>query len=144
MVNRRQRVTALTALVTCLALAGLGLLAGFPHGFGEAALAASAGAAVLAAGGFAAVTLLAARPVPGRAALGTGPTAVAYPLYFRGLRFAAASTGALLTLLEPLTAAVLAALVLGDRLGVTGIAGATLLAAAVVLTTRARSGRLGG
>jgi drug/metabolite transporter (DMT)-like permease len=29
------------------------------------------------------------------AALGTGPTAVAYTLYFRGLRTAAASTGAL-------------------------------------------------
>jgi hypothetical protein len=34
-------------------------------------------------------------------ALGTGPTAVAYTLYFRDLRSAAASTGALLTLLEP-------------------------------------------
>ena len=46
-------------------------------------------------------------------ALGTGPTAVAYTLYFRGLRSAAASTGALLSLLEPLTGTVLAALLLG-------------------------------
>src|ERR1700730_4784799 len=50
-------------------------------------------------------------------ALGTGPTAVAYTLYFRGLRSAAASTAALLTLLEPLTGTILAAILLGERLG---------------------------
>ena len=70
-------------------------------------------------------------------ALGIGPTAVAYTLYFRGLRKASASTGALLTLIEPLTAAVLAALVLGNRLSATGIAGAAMLLAAVVRTVRA-------
>jgi DME family drug/metabolite transporter len=69
-------------------------------------------------------------------ALGTGPTAVAYTLYFRGLRTAAASTAALLALLEPLTGAILAALILGDRLGATGIAGAAILATAVILTVR--------
>ncbi|HET9970727.1 MAG TPA: DMT family transporter [Streptosporangiaceae bacterium] len=71
------------------------------------------------------------------AALGIGPTAVAYTLYFRGLRKASASTAALLTLIEPLTAAVLAALVLGNRLSVTGIAGAVILLAAVARTMRA-------
>jgi DME family drug/metabolite transporter len=70
------------------------------------------------------------------AALGIGPTAVAYTLYFRGLRTAAASTAALLALIEPLTAAVLAALVLGNRLSATGIAGAIMLLAAVVRTVR--------
>jgi DME family drug/metabolite transporter len=74
------------------------------------------------------------------AALGAGPTAAAYTLYFRGLRNASASTAALLTLIEPLAAAALAALVLGDRLGVTGIAGAALLLAAVVRTVRAEPG----
>ena len=49
---------------------------------------------------------------------------MAYTLYFRGLRSAAVSTAALLTLLEPLTGAVLAALLLGERLSATGIAGA--------------------
>jgi DME family drug/metabolite transporter len=73
------------------------------------------------------------------AALGIGPTAVAYTLYFRGLREASASTAALLSLIEPITAAVLAALVLGDRLSVTGIAGAVVLLAAVVRTVRADS-----
>jgi DME family drug/metabolite transporter len=74
-------------------------------------------------------------------ALGTGPTAVAYTLYFRGLRSAAASTAALLTLLEPLTGAVLAALLLGERLSATGIAGAVVIATAVILTVRANRGR---
>ena len=73
------------------------------------------------------------------AALGIGPTAVAYTLYFRGLRKAPASTAALLSLIEPLTAAVLAALVLGDRLSATGIAGAVMLLAAVIRTVRADS-----
>lgn len=61
------------------------------------------------------------------------PTAVAYTCYFRGLRTAPAALGALMALLEPLTAAVLAAVLLGDRLGGAGIAGALLLGAAVVL-----------
>jgi len=74
------------------------------------------------------------------AALGAGPTAIAYTLYFRGLRNASASTAALVTLIEPLAAAALAAVVLGDRLGVTGIAGAALLLAAVVRTVRAEPG----
>ena len=77
-------------------------------------------------------------------ALGTGPTAVAYTLFFRGLRSAAASTAALLTLLEPLTATVLAAVLLGERLSVTGIAGAVVIATAVLLTVRANRGGLGG
>jgi drug/metabolite transporter, DME family len=74
------------------------------------------------------------------AALAVGPTAAAYLLYFRGLRTAPASTAALLSLIEPLAAAALAALVLGDRLSVTGLAGAALLLAAVVRTVRADHG----
>jgi drug/metabolite transporter, DME family len=69
-------------------------------------------------------------------ALGTGPTAVAYTLYFRGLRTASASTGALLSLLEPLTATVLAVLLLGNRLSAAGVAGALLLGLAVMMTAR--------
>ena len=75
-------------------------------------------------------------------ALGTGPTAVAYTLYFRGLRTVAASTAARLALLEPLTGAILAALLLGERLSATGIAGAAIIGAAVILTVQAdRGGR---
>jgi DME family drug/metabolite transporter len=75
-------------------------------------------------------------------ALGLVPTAVAYTCYFRGLRSASAGIGVLMALLEPLTAAVLAALVLGDRLGAAGIAGGLLLGAALVLSAlAARSAR---
>jgi len=73
-------------------------------------------------------------------ALGTGPTAVAYTLYFRGLRSAAASTAALLTLLEPLTGAILAAVVLDEQLSITGMAGAAIIGAAVILAVRADRG----
>lgn len=170
-----RRAGRLAPVAACLALTGLGLLVGLPSGFSETAVLASAGMAVLAAGGFAAVTLTGARPVPGLdeltvtgfgftfggllliplaaavgglsfrpgpqavgllIALGIGPTAVAYTLYFRGLRTAAASTAALLTLLEPLTGAILAAFVLGQRLSAAGIAGAVTLLAAVLVTVR--------
>lgn len=69
-------------------------------------------------------------------ALVIGPTALAYTLYYRGLRTEAASTAALLTLLEPLTAAILGTAFLGDRLGVTGIAGAVILGMALVRAVR--------
>jgi len=73
-------------------------------------------------------------------ALGTGPTAVAYTLFFRGLRTAGASTATLLTLLEPLTGAILATFILGQRLSATGIAGAAILVAAVIVTVRGADG----
>jgi DME family drug/metabolite transporter len=175
-----RRTGRFAAATTGLALTGLGLLVGLPSGYRQTTVRASAAMALLAAAGFAAVTLVSSRPVPGLddvtvtgfgftlgglvlmplaqavggvgftpdpaiigllIALGTGPTAVAYTLYFRGLRTAAASTGALLTLLEPLTGAVLAAVVLGERLTASGIAGAVIIAAAVVLTVRANRER---
>jgi DME family drug/metabolite transporter len=175
----------LAVLTTGLAVTGLGLLVGLPSGFRESAVLASAGMAVLAAAGFAAITLISMRPVAGLddlavtgfgftigglllmpaaglaggiafrpglpaigllVALGTGPTAVAYTLYFRGLRTVAASTAARLALLEPLTGAILAALLLGERLSATGIVGAAIIGAAVILTVQADrgGGRVGG
>ncbi len=68
-------------------------------------------------------------------ALGLVPTALAYLSYFRGLRSQSSTTGALVTLLEPLTGTALAALVLGERLGLAGAIGAALLLGAVLLTT---------
>jgi DME family drug/metabolite transporter len=67
-------------------------------------------------------------------ALAVGPTALAYTLYFRGLPRSTAGTGAVLSLLEPLTATVLGVLFLGNRLSPAGTAGAVLLAAAVLGT----------
>lgn len=73
--------------------------------------------------------------------LGLVPTAIAYGCYFIGLREAAASTGTVTALLEPLTGTVLAVLLLGDRLTAIGAAGAALLAVSVTAETwRARTG----
>lgn len=63
--------------------------------------------------------------------LGLVPTAVAYGCYFVGLREAAASTGTVTALLEPLTGTALAVALLGDRLTAPGAAGAALLAVSV-------------
>lgn len=67
------------------------------------------------------------------AALGVVPTALAYAAYFTGLRTAPAGVAALLALLEPLTAAGLAAAVLGERLTPVQLVGAALLTVALVL-----------
>jgi DME family drug/metabolite transporter len=156
-----------------LALVGIVALVGLP-GAGLDAGQALLGAlfAVASGAGFAAMTLLASKPVPGvDAALVTGPafalgglvllvsaaagpgvgftldpaafallaafavlpTALAYTLYFRGLALTTAAVGAVTALLEPLTATVLSAVVLGERLGVAGTIGALLVGAAVVL-----------
>jgi drug/metabolite transporter, DME family len=171
----RRRLDKAGVARTALALAGLGLLVGLPSsGYGPVAVLESAGMALLASAGFAALTVISASPVPGLreetvtglgftagglallplaaatggltfqptiaalgwlAALAAGPTALAYTLYFRGLRHAPASTGALLSLLEPLTATILSVAFLGNRLSPTGITGAALLAAAVLSTT---------
>lgn len=156
-------------VVACgLAVLGLGLLVGCS---GEGQVVAGAGSALLAAAGFAGMTLLGARPGPepalaavgpaltiGGAALlavaaatdGIGfaptgqsvgllvafavlPTALVYALYFRGLTTAPPAVAAVVILLEPLTGAVLAAVLLGERLGVAGLTGAVLLVGAVVL-----------
>lgn len=68
--------------------------------------------------------------------LGVVPTALAYVAYFRGLGESRPVVAALSALLEPLTAAVLAAVLLGDRLGVAGWCGAALLAGAIAVSYR--------
>lgn len=55
-----------SAATMCLALTGLGLLVGLPSGgFSETAALAGAALSVVTASGFAAMTLIGARPVPG-------------------------------------------------------------------------------
>jgi DME family drug/metabolite transporter len=63
--------------------------------------------------------------------LGVATLAVAYALLYAGLRTVTGSAALVATLLEPVTAAVVAAIVLGERLGVVGIIGAALILVAV-------------
>ena len=65
---------------------------------------------------------------------------VGLPSGFRETAVLASAGMAVLTLLEPLTGAVLADLLLGERLSATGIAGAVIIATAVILTVRANRG----
>lgn len=63
--------------------------------------------------------------------LGVLTMAIAYLLFYAGLRTAPGSSAVIATLLEPLTAAVLAAVVLGERLGAAGVLGGLLILLAV-------------
>lgn len=65
--------------------------------------------------------------------LGTVPTAVAYGAYFVGLRHAHPTAAALATMLEPLTATILAVTLHDERLTTAGLAGAALICAALGL-----------
>lgn len=70
--------------------------------------------------------------------LATVPSFVAYFFYQRGLRDVPASMATIVTLLEPLVAAVLAWFFFDERLGVIGLAGGALLLISIwVLSTRA-------
>lgn len=64
------------------------------------------------------------------------PTALAYGMYFRGLTRASSATAGVTTLLEPLTATVLAVVLLGDRPTWLTWAGAALLLLSVVDAAR--------
>ncbi len=71
--------------------------------------------------------------------LGVIATVVAYGLFYAGLRTTPGSVAMILTLLEPVTAVGLAAVLLGERLTVANVLGGTLLVAAVaVLALRPR------
>src|SRR4051794_25813374 len=63
--------------------------------------------------------------------LGVATLALAYALLYAGLRTVTGSAALVATLLEPVTAAVLAAIILGERLGLLGIIGAALILVAV-------------
>lgn len=74
--------------------------------------------------------------------LGAVPTALAYGLFLSGMRTTPAAVASLVTLLEPLTAALLAYLLFGERLGPLGLLGASLLLGSLAVLYRA-SGRGG-
>lgn len=65
--------------------------------------------------------------------IGVVPTALAYWLFYAGLRSTRTEVAGVLTLLEPLTAALLAAVTLGERLTALGWIGSGLLLAAITV-----------
>ncbi len=69
--------------------------------------------------------------VSGLVYLGVMTMALAYGLLYAGLRTTTGSSAVIATLLEPVTAAVVAAVVLEERLGALGVAGTLLILAAV-------------
>lgn len=170
----RRRPHRRAMLATAAALAGLALLLGGPDGAEPGRTMAGAAFALASAAGFAAITMLGARPVDGLTTLptiglafcagglftlpaaavtggiavvpefgsvallvylGLVPTALAYTLFFTGLRTVPTGTAALLALLEPLTAAVLGVVLLDERLGVLGVTGAVLIGLAVAASS---------
>ncbi|WP_316575219.1 DMT family transporter [Nocardia canadensis] len=124
---------AAVTLVTARPVPGLDAVTATGYGF-------LGGAALLACP--AATTGLAISPAPANllavTVLGLVPTAVAYGLFFHGLPAAGASTAAILTLLEPLTATLLAVVLLGERSTPVAWTGAALLAVALVVTATAQ------
>ena len=73
---------------------------------------------------------------PALLGLGIVPTLLPYLLYLRALRWLRASTAAMLAAVEPVIAALLAAVFLGETLDATRIAGIALIAAAAALLAR--------
>ncbi|MBB4267266.1 DMT family transporter [Roseospira visakhapatnamensis] len=76
--------------------------------------------------------------------MGLVPTALAYGLFLWGMRRATATGSAVVVLLEPLTAAVLAWGLFGERLGPLGLIGGALLLGAVALLAAWRGGTARG
>jgi len=68
--------------------------------------------------------------------LGLVPTAFAYALFFLGMRVTSATVATIVTLVEPLTATLLAWLIFKEQLGPLGFVGAGLLLAALLLLAR--------
>src|SRR5690606_4250676 len=65
--------------------------------------------------------------------MGVLSTYLAYFIYYTGLRTVPASRAVLVATVEPLLAALLAALLFGERFGISGIIGGSLILAAALL-----------
>lgn len=65
--------------------------------------------------------------------LGLIPSALAYGLFLTGMRSTPATVASVLTLVEPLTATVLAVILFGERLGALGLLGGVLLLGAILV-----------
>lgn len=113
-------------------------LAGRYHPLQSTTIGFTAGALVLLP--FALATgLVATYPLTGWALLlhlGLIPTALAYWFFFSAMRTVPATVASITTLLEPLTSALLAAIIFGEQLSSTGVIGAALLLGAMSLLFR--------
>ncbi|TRV77283.1 EamA family transporter [Streptomyces sp. 130] len=77
--------------------------------------------------------------------LGLVPTALAFPLFFAGLRTVPAATASVVALVEPLAAAAIGVTLLGERLTPLGVTGTVLMLSAVLcLATAGRPDVSGG
>jgi DME family drug/metabolite transporter len=65
--------------------------------------------------------------------LGLVPSALAYGLFLTGMRSTPATVASVLTLVEPLTATILAVVLFGERLGALGLLGGALLLGAILV-----------
>jgi DME family drug/metabolite transporter len=134
---------ALAAVGCAVAYAGVVLLsAGVPDGVPTTTAGFAAGAVLLTPVAVAAGLDLTGDPVALALLvyLGAVPSALAYGLFFTGVRAVPAAVASIVTLLEPLTATALAAVVLGERLAPTALAGGALMLGAVTALYLRRMG----
>ena len=68
------------------------------------------------------------------------PTCLGYVSFFSGMKTTPATLSSIIVTLEPLFVAMLAWVILGEELGVIGIAGALILTAAVIVASRSSAG----
>ena len=128
------------------AVSGVGMSVAAGAGFAALTLVTSGGGAVTSVGLLLGGVLLLpvalhqgmALPLTGEvlftvAYLGIVPTAIAYGAYFVGLRHGTPTAAALATMLEPLTATLLAVGWYGDELTAAGVLGAVLIAGSLAL-----------
>ncbi|MFC4260322.1 DMT family transporter [Marinobacter lacisalsi] len=86
-------------------------------------------------GGFAGLASLGLKDWLMVAYIGVVPTCVGYVCFFTGMKTTPATLSSIIVTLEPLFVALLAWLILGEILGVTGIAGAIILTLAVIVAS---------
>lgn len=114
-------------------------LAGRCHPLQSIATAVTVGATLLIAFSTVTTGVVVSYPWAGWALLlylGLVPTALAYGLFFHGMRRATATVASIGALAEPLTSTVLALLLFGEQLGALGLLGATLLIGAMLFLFR--------
>lgn len=127
----------LLALVSALSYGLMTLtsqkLAAHRDPFQSIAISFSIGAAVLF--GFAGGTAATYTPLAWMLLvyLGTVPTALAYVLFFKGMRYTSATAASISTLLEPMVATLLAWLLFGERFTPVGFLGIALLGGSLLL-----------